>query len=238
MWKCPRNGCHALRSIKTGSIFANSKLPLWKAVRLLHLWANGNSATCVGKELDIDGKTLVDWFKLNREICSRYISDWRVPIGGEGVYVEIDVILCHNVSMSKKQWVFGGVHRGHAKDMFLVCVPNKASETLLSVITENVAPGSIIVSKQLTAFDEISELQGYNYTHLTVDPTNPIHHIETIESIWSCVNKMYKKIQRVQSKNSNEHFASYLDQFLFYTHYPLPSTFGNFLHWIGFYHPL
>ena len=237
-WGCPRITCRGNRSIKTGSCFNQSKVPIWTAVQLLHLWTNGSSLSEVHSELQINFSSLVDQFKITREICTRYVNDWRMPIGGEGEYVEIDATLCHSASETVKQWVFGGVQRDNSKNMFLVALPNQSTETLLSAITENIAPGSTIISKQLAAYDDISQLEGYNYTHLTVDPLNPATHIDNIVSIWDELKKMYGRVHRAKPVDTNEHFAPYLNQFLFTHHYPFPSTFGNLLYWIGFYYPL
>ena len=147
-----------------------------------------------------------------------------------------DITKC--LFQSTSQWVLGGIHRRDAKNAFFVYIPDLNSETLLSTIAENIAPGSTIVSNQLPVYSGIANLKGYNYTHLTVDPSNPKAHIQTIKSAWDRVTQLYRRTSMGQSMEKNKFFRSYLDQFVFSTHYPNPSTFGNFLYWIGFYYSL
>ena len=56
----------------------------------------GTSLTTASRELTLSAENLVERYKDFREICTRYISDWSMPIGGEKEYVEIDAILCQN----------------------------------------------------------------------------------------------------------------------------------------------
>ena len=124
--------------------------------------------------------------------------------------------------------------------MFMFPVPDRKRGKLLSIIKENIEPGSIIVSDQWAAYNDICKLEGYDFTHLTVNhsqnfvnPSNPAAHTQTIESTWGHVKKIYKQL----NGTSKALFPSYLDQFLFKKHYPNPSTFGNLLFWIGHYYP-
>ena len=95
-WRCPRQTCRTFISVKIKSFFTQARLPLWKAIRMFYLWAMGTNLSTVSKELDISESCLVDWFKHTRKICSKYVQDWQMPIGGKNEYVEIDAILCHN----------------------------------------------------------------------------------------------------------------------------------------------
>lgn len=52
------------------------------------------------------------------------------------------------------QWVFGGVERGSNK-CFLVAVHDRKKETLLRLIKQWIAPGTIIISDCWAAYNEI-----------------------------------------------------------------------------------
>ena len=93
-WYCPNMACRTTISIRNGSFFSNAGIPLWKIIRLIHLWAMGTSLTAASRELKLRPEN--ERYKDFREICTRYISDWSMPIGGEKEYVEIDAILCQN----------------------------------------------------------------------------------------------------------------------------------------------
>ena len=71
-------------------------------------------------------------------------------IGGEGHTVEIDETLFtrrkHNVGRTvKQQWVFGGSNQ-ITKLGFLVDVPNRSSATLIPLIEQYIALGTLIIS--------------------------------------------------------------------------------------------
>jgi len=53
------------------------------------------------------------------------------------------------------QWVFGGIERD-TKNFFLVCLPNRARDTLLEIINKRTLPGTIIISDKWKAYDTIN----------------------------------------------------------------------------------
>jgi len=72
-------------------------------------------------------------------------------IGGPNIIVEIDGAKFgkrkHNVGrIVEGQWVYGGIERENPEKCFLVPVPDRKSDTLISLIEEYIRPGSIIVS--------------------------------------------------------------------------------------------
>ena len=41
-WRYPRKGCQKVVSLRHGSFFHNSKLPIENILRLIHLWSTGH----------------------------------------------------------------------------------------------------------------------------------------------------------------------------------------------------
>ena len=73
----------------------------------------------------------------------------KIILGGPGVVVEVDEAkfsknMHHKGRLLKNHWILGGVEREDKSRTFFVPVPDRTKETLLSVISEYVAPGTII----------------------------------------------------------------------------------------------
>ena len=54
-WHCP--GCRTRKSVRQGSFFAKSHLPIWKVVMLLYFWANDEPQDRVCAELSISPRS-------------------------------------------------------------------------------------------------------------------------------------------------------------------------------------
>ena len=76
-WRCPRKACRSEVTLRSGTFFVVSRLPIEKIVRILHLWS---SKTRVGKmmvEAEICNKMAIDWYNFTRDVCAQYFIDWR-----------------------------------------------------------------------------------------------------------------------------------------------------------------
>lgn len=91
--------------------------------------------------------------------------------------------------IKNQQWIFGAIERGSRK-VFLKCVQNRNSETLLELIREVIQPGTTIVSDLWRAYAGIDTLpEGYthwtiNHSENFVDPDNRLAHTQGVESNW------------------------------------------------------
>ena len=212
----------------------------------MHFWVMDVSLAIVNHELGTSKRTIVDWLNFFREICSQYVAQQNTPIGGPGKTVEIDEsVFCktkYNRGRRREhKWVFGGVERGNPKKCFFVCVEDRTRETLIPIIKQYIAPGSTIVSDEWRAYRSIGRLAGFNYTHLTVNhsenfvnPQNPEAHTQSIESLWGRLKKPFKR----RNGTSDILFRSYVDQFIFRSHFAYPATFGRLLFWIQNFYPV
>lgn len=144
-----------------------------------------------------------------------------MQIGGPGLEVEIDESLIakrkynrgHNV---EQRWVFGAICRqtGHS---FLVLIPNKEANTLLPIIQDRIAPGSIIHSDGLRSYDNIRNLPvNPPFQHLVVihehNFVDPITGACTnrVECLWKNCKKTFKEMCGVH----NSTLESHLDEFM------------------------
>src|SRR3954453_22262270 len=88
-WRCP--SCKSReKSVRAGSFFDNSKLPIDKLVLILYSWStNWGNNTFLEEEIEVDAHTAVTWLNNCRQVCEDYL-DQMPAIGGENVVVESD----------------------------------------------------------------------------------------------------------------------------------------------------
>ena len=86
---------------------------------------------------------------------------------------------------------FGGIQRD-TKECFFKCVADRTANTLVSIISENILPGTTVISDCWKAY---SSLNSEGFSHLTVnhsvnfvDPETGAH-TNTIESTWRALKK-------------------------------------------------
>lgn len=174
-WRCTRPDCRKRMSLRCGSFFEHSNLPLTTIIEIMYWWCLDVKQSTVKMELGIScPNTLVDWFNFCRDICTAYLIDNQMPIGGAGVTVEID----ESKFMHRKyhrglhfngNWILGIVERDNPANCVLIPCPNndRSSATLLPLIMQNVLPGTTILTDQWRSYNQLSNL---GYVHNTVKP--------------------------------------------------------------------
>lgn len=58
-FRCPRKGCQKVTSLRSGTFFENSKVPLEKIIRLIHLWSTITPLNVMMKELQVKNVPLI-----------------------------------------------------------------------------------------------------------------------------------------------------------------------------------
>ena len=144
-----------------------------------------------------------------------FLERSSVKIGGPNKTVEIDESKFgrrkyHRGHPVKNQWVFGGVER-ESGETFLVRVPDRTADTLMTIIRDCIEPGNTVISDGWAAY---RDLDSQGYTHHTINHSiqfvNPDNeaHTNKIESTWQKV-KVFLGIYN-RGEDYEYHLAHYM----------------------------
>ena len=113
-------------------------------------------------------------------------------------------------------WVFGMVDTSHEPALgYMRIVPDRTAATLLPIIQQHVANGTIVHSDEWRAYRRVAALpsvqahQTVNHSVTFVDPSTCVH-TQHIESYW---NRTKLKLKRMKGCHT-QHIPGYLDEFM------------------------
>jgi len=204
-WKC--KACKKQFSVKVGTIFEDSPIPLDKW--LIALWMmvnckNGVSSYEIGRDLGITQKSA--WFVLHRLRLALQAKS-VIKLGGKGAQVEVDETFIGGKSrnmhhhkrnrvivnnrMRDKVAVFGILERGG--EVRANVVPTRRRQVLHSEIKAHVKAGSAIYSDNLMSYQG---LRGHDYEHQVIDHAEKYVdgqiHTNGLENFWSLLKRGLK----------------------------------------------
>ncbi len=214
--------CRKRFSIRVGTIFEDSKLPLrvwFMALFLITSHKKGIASTQLAKDLGITQKSA--WFVLHRLRYAARTKSFNRPLDGT---VEVDETYVGGKEGNKHANKRDGDKRGGKGKIAVVGllerdgelrakkVERVDGETLKGEIAANVTPGAIVMTDEHRSYIGLSK----TYRHRTVNHASGEYvkwfyiHTNGIEGAWS---HFKRQVIGVHHWISEEHIQRYLDEF-------------------------
>ena len=198
IWKC--RGCRKQFSIKVGTIFEDSAIPLGKwltATWLISNCQNGVSSYELARDLGVTQKTA--WFMLQRirlalqderggKLSGEVEAD-ETFIGGKArnIHVKKRRQKIHGRGPVDKAIVAGVLERGG--EVRTAVVTKRRKEQLQGLIRDNVEAGSELFTDELKSYDGL----GSDYTHEVINHAEAYVrervHTNGVENFWSLLKR-------------------------------------------------
>jgi len=220
--------CYACRkrfSIKVGTIFQDTKLPLrtwFAAIWMITNHPKGIASTTLATDLGITQKTA--WFVLHRLRHAARTDSFNAPLSGE---VEIDETFVggreHNKHASKKT----GNKRGHGGELKTIVmgmvqrggevragvIDNVKSGTLRPIVAKHVAKGSKVYTDEWVGYNDLR----HDYDHQRVSHRKGEYArgavtTNSVESLWALFKRQYVGTHHWVSP---KHMDAYLNEVTF-----------------------
>ena len=165
-------------------------------------------------------RAVSDWMQFFRDIAVEHLARHPRVLGGEGCVVEIDESLFARRKYNRgrhvvPQWVFGGYCRRSGLG-FLIPVPDRQADTLLPIVADFIAPGTIIYSDCWPAYNRIPAIPERNYGHMVVnhsqhfvDPETGVH-TNGVEGMWSRAKSKVKAMNGTARSLVFEYAAEFM----------------------------
>jgi transposase-like protein len=214
LYKCGK--CRKPFSIKMGTIFEDSALPLQKwfhAMFVVSAHKKGISSCQLAKDISVRQATA--WHMLHRIRLTMSTGSFEKPLDG---IVEVDETFVGGKPRrfgkrgfpNDKAIAFGAIQRnGNAR---IQTIPDTKGNTLKSVVRENVSPDSILMTDNYKGYAGLDqEYKEHNIiSHSTHQYVNGIIHTNTIEGFWSLLKR---GIVGIYHHTSKKHLHRYCEEF-------------------------
>lgn len=234
--------CRKRESPTLNTFFDNAQLSFQQILFIIYYWSQKCKAKFIAKETRVSEHTIVDYinfirlvlFLFCREVCFWRLSVLEGKIGGIGKTVEIDETKLFKRKYNEGRiiglsgWLVGGIERDDKRNMFMVLVQDRTSETLNEIIINHVERGTRIITDCWAGYNGLTAL---GYTHETVNhstnfvsPTDPSVYTQNIEVSWR-----YIKSSCRSTSNDEEMLIYRLSEYLYRKKYSGECLFAKIL---------
>lgn len=217
--------CRKRFSIKVGTIFEDSKIPLrtwFVAVYLITAHKKGISSLQLSRDLDVTQKTA--WFMLHRLREASRSKSFNAPLKNK---VEVDETYVggkernkhankrtpgqQGRSTVKKTAAVALIERGGTVRVFQV--KDVSTPTLRKLIIDNVALGAVVLTDEFTAYQGLQSFFNHKrVNHGSGEYVTGDAHTNTAEGFFS----LFKRgVIGIYHQVSRKHMHRYLDEFAF-----------------------
>jgi transposase-like protein len=229
LWKCRE--CRSQFTVRIGTIFEESHLPLHKWLQAIHLVCSskkGISGHQLHRVLEVTYKTA--WFLAHR-IREAMIGGDLGPLGGEGKTVEADETYFGNVKAARQRSVFingkGWVRRGGGQEKFKVMslverggsvrsihVDYLTAQTAGHVVLNNIDRKSALMTDESNIYKWVGTVYASHESvnHSREEWVRGLAHTNTIEGFFSIFKRGMKGVYQ---HCSEKHLHRYLAEFDF-----------------------
>ncbi|DAZ99972.1 TPA: hypothetical protein N0F65_008779 [Lagenidium giganteum] len=70
-WRCSKRSCDTAQSVRAGTVFYHSRLPMSKLVMLIYYFAADEPASRVRQYVKVGWRAMTEWFNILRGFCSK-----------------------------------------------------------------------------------------------------------------------------------------------------------------------
>lgn len=201
MFKC--YVCRRRFSIRVGTIFQDTKLPLrtwYAAIWLITNHPKGIASTTLATDLGITQKSA--WFVLHRLRQASRTPSFGAPLGGDGTPVEIDETMVGGKETNKhkaKRDASNHGTRGKTVVMGILerdgelragVVPNITAGELEPIVKAHVAKGATVYTDDLRSYSRLRRAYHHRIVrHSLGEYVRGNVHTNSIESVWALLKR-------------------------------------------------
>jgi transposase-like protein len=222
-FECNAESCRYQFSVRVGTIFDRSHLPLWKwflAIYLIGESKKGISGKQLERTLDVSYKTA--WF-LGHRIRAAMEDDAPVPLSG---VVEVDETYVGGHRRAResktadpfagKQMILGAVERGGDVRLWLNTESKRRSRAALQGFVQSAVAhdATAIYTDAAPAWGDMSDADTQHETvdHGDYEWVRAKVHTNTVEGVWSLLKR---SVVGTYHQLSAKHLPAYLDEVAF-----------------------
>jgi transposase-like protein len=230
IFKCMAKECHKQFSVKVGTIFEDSAIPLDKwltAVWLVVNCKNGISSYELMRDLKVTQKSA--WFMLHRiRLAMRSDAGHKFgfggPVEGDEVYIGPNPQKMHKDRKAKVQARDGlkggyvgktavqGILDRHYRQVRARVLPNLKRETLQNMILDNVTPFAKFYTDESILYEGLEKKFAHKVVNHTQEYVRGQVHTQGIDNFWSLLKRT---LRGTYVAVEPFHLDAYLDEQVF-----------------------